>query len=343
MKLILWIMVATLSFSLHGRAESDEEDVDAEIEAASPAAEKIQPLQQEYATEAPTQRKEIKRTRSLLELETERQNQILQRKRRSEEPVSADRNVNRFPTKEPLFKLPPGPKEGGTVRLEHPRAAEGLLKINKDGSYQYKTMVGDKSQSGTLKISSLTPPVISASGSNITYKSMYGNTDLLMLQFDYEWQPFRRFGSLGLQFGSGMTTATAKGTFKLASPARPERSEESYNLFIVPISTFLVYRFEFVKRQWVVPFISGGATYYGMAEIRDDGKAPKFAGAPAVGGGGGALFSISRLDSAGTFTLSQEYGVADMWLVVEARAMQGLYSDIDFTNQSVNAGIAVDF
>ncbi|MGZ5280360.1 MAG: hypothetical protein ACXWC9_10475, partial [Pseudobdellovibrionaceae bacterium] len=121
------------------------------------------------------------------------------------------------------------------------------------------------------------------------------------------------------------------------------RSEEKYTLFMVPLSAFAVYRFEYVRRQWVVPYVTGGATYYGLMEIRNDNVTPSFAASPAAGGGGGVLLNISRLDSQGAFNLSQEYGIADMWLVVEAMAMQGLSDDIDFTNQTISAGIQVDF
>lgn len=348
MKLISWAMIVSLSVGLQVRAQSEDE-LDLEMEAAKdPAIEKSTVVEPMPPTETPPpieipETRAQKDNRSLVDIELERQNQILKRKSLDEEQISVDRSLNRFPRKEPLFKLPPGPKEGGSVRLAHPRAAEGLLKINRDGSYQYKTKIGSKSQSSTLKVMSLSPPVVTSADTNVTYQSMYGGSNLIAVNFDYEWQPFQSFGSLGVQFGLGLTTATANGTFKETHAKRPTESEESYNIFIVPISTFLIYRFEFVRRQWVVPFINGGITYYGMAEVRDDGKTPKVAGAPAMGGGGGLLFSISRLDAAGAFTLSQEYGVADMWLVLEARAMQGLYKDIDFTNQSFSAGIAVDF
>ena len=80
-----------------------------------------------------------------------------------------------------------------------------------------------------------------------------------------------------------------------------------------------------------------------MAEVRNDGKAPVFAGSPAAGGGGGVLISISRWETGGSFKLSEEYGIADMWLMVQARAMQGLNTATDFTNQTLDVGIAVDF
>lgn len=257
-----------------------------------------------------------------------------------DEDISADQNLNRYPKDNSIFKKPPGPKKGGSVRLPHPRAAEGLSRINKDGSYQFKTAMKEKSQSASFRISQMQPPTIQGANSNVTYASMYGNADLVGLTFDYEWQPFRGFGSLGLQLGSGFWTTTAAGSFK-RNPA--EKSQENYNLFIIPLSAFLNYRFEFVRRQWVVPFINGGATFYGMAEVRDDGAEPSFAGGAAAGGGGGLMFSISRLDSESAFTLSQEYGIADMWLILEARAMKGLDQETDFTSQLISAGIAVDF
>ncbi len=280
--------------------------------------------------------------RSLVDEELKLQKEILQRKNENVQTVDRSETADRFPVGDPVFQKPEGPKEGGTRRVEHPRAAEGLIRINKDGSYQYKTPLKEKSQSGTFRLGSMTPPTISTS-SGITFQSMYGNSNLLVTNFDYEWQPFHQSGTLGLDVGSGFATMTAKGTFKNKIAGRAARAEESYNIFIIPASAFLTYRFEYVRRQWIVPYITGGATYYGLAEIRDDGRSPNFAGAPATGGGGGILISISRMDAANAFTLSREYGIADMWLVLEARAMQGLSSDIDFTSQTISAGISVDF
>ncbi len=298
----------------------------------------------ESREEAPPQTSTIPKFQgSRVDEEMKLQKQILQRKKDGDAAVDYDRNTDRFPLEPPVFRKPIGPKEGGSVRVEHPKAAEGLIRINKDGSYQYKTPLTNKSQSGTFRLGSMTTPKISSATTDITFDSMYGNSNLLTMNFDYEYQPFRSFGSLGLVVGTGFATVTAKGTFKSQITGRPPRSEESYNLYIVPLSAFLSYRFEYVRRQWIVPFINGGGTYFGLAEVRDDGKSPEFAGAPAIGGGGGLLISISRMDAASAFTLSQEYGVADMWLVLEARAMKGLSEDTDFTSQTISAGISVDF
>lgn len=282
-------------------------------------------------------------SRSVVDEEMREQEQIVERKLLDEGKVSIDRNVDRFPQPDPIFVKPPGPKQGGTLRVEHPRAAEGLMRINRDGSYQFKTPMKDKSQSGSFKLGAMTPPKVSTGAANLSYESMYGSDDIFSVELDYVWQPFRKFGALGLRLGSGFATATGEGFFATPRAGSVSRAQESYTLFIVPLSAFVEYRFEYMRSQWIVPFVAGGGTYYGLFELRDDGEGPTFAGSPAVGGGGGLLFSISRLDQAGAFTLSQEYGIADMWFVLEARAMQGLKEDLDFTNQSINAGISVDF
>lgn len=327
-----------LNFTIQAKAQDDmEAQLDEEVEA-------VQPLEQEFMAEPPSQTQKQKSTQTAVEEEQRLQKQVLERKARSENEVTSDPNLNRFPKQEPLFKRPPGPAKGGAVRVEHPRAAEGLLRVNKDGSYQYRTSLLDKSKSSSVRIGAMTPPKIKVENSTVTYESMYGNSNLITFLYNYEWQPFRKFGALGVFVETGFATTSAKGSFKNQNRADGRTtSEERYNFFVIPASVFLNYRFEYVRRQWVVPYVSAGATYYGLAEIRDDGKKPSFAGAPAVGAGGGLLLSISRLDSAGAFALSSEYGVADMWLTLEARVNQGLYSDTDFSGQTYSAGITVDF
>ena len=235
------------------------------------------------------------------------------------------------------FRKPVGPLQGGVVEVPHPNAAKGLLRINKDGSYQYKTELHEKSQAVSVLIGAMSPPDISGNA-GITYKSMYGAGNLYGLNVDYEWDPFKSFGTLGVQLGVGF--ASGHGNGRLATG---ENARESYNLYLVPLSAFAIYRFEYVRRQWIVPFVNGGFTYYGMAEKRDDDQPMKFAGAEGVGGGGGLHFSISRIDPAGAFTLDREYGVADMWFTVEARVTKGLDADVDFTGETISAGITVDF
>ena len=190
-----------------------------------------------------------------------------------------DRTDDRFPKDEALFKLPPGPKEGGVIRIEHPRADQGLMRINADGSYQYRTKLMGKSKSSSIKLATMTPPKILTEETEVSFLDMYGDDSIYSLDLDFQWQPFRGFGALGLKLGLGLTNVTARGFFRNQTDYRQvTRSEESYSLFILPVSLFLEYRFEYFRQQWVVPFINGGGTLYGLMELRDDGASPVFAG-----------------------------------------------------------------
>lgn len=236
------------------------------------------------------------------------------------------------------FEKPSPPPRGGTVKVPHPGAAKGLLRINKDGSYQYKTEERIKKRSGTFRIGLMAPPEIEGNGP-VTYDSMYGGDDLFSVFYDYEWQVPTSYGLIGASLGVGFSTVTGNGTFETSG----QSAREKYSLFMVPVSAFLNYRFEYVRGQLFVPFITAGATNYTMIEYRDDGEDTTYSFAQAVGGGGGLMMSISRLDPRGAFVLGQEYGIADMWLVVDARVMQGLNSDIDFTSKILSLGLTVDF
>jgi len=246
------------------------------------------------------------------------------------------------PESDQPFVKPSGPPQGGILRVPHPGAAKGLSRINADGSYQYRIPQKSKSQSSSLRLGVIAPPNISGAKTTAGTKSFgdfYGSSGIFAVNFDYEWQPFSKFGRVGLVLGTGFATARGNGYFKKDGT----RAEEVYNLYIVPMSAFLNYRFEYARRQWAVPFVKAGGTYFGMVELRDDNKSPAFAAAPAVGGGGGIHFSITALDKQEAFILDREYGIADMYLTLEAQALQGLSSDIDFSTQMVNLGITVDF
>lgn len=234
------------------------------------------------------------------------------------------------------FRKPPGPPEGGILKVPHPGSAKGLLRINKDGTYQYKTPVLEKSQSASFRVGYQSTPLI-RSVRGVSFTDMYGS-GLYGIVGDYEWMPFRRFGALGIQLGSGLIMARGNGRFADGSLA-----EETYGMFVIPATVNLVYRFEYVRRQWAVPFVFGGGSVYGLAEVRDDGKTPTLAMSPTANGGGGIHLNVSRWDTASSFLLSKEYGIADLWLTVEARAVQGLDAELDMTNQSVSVGITVDY
>lgn len=235
------------------------------------------------------------------------------------------------------FVKPKGPPQGGTLEATHPNAAKGLLRIEKDGSYIYRTALPEKSKSSSIRVGYLSTPLIK-NNQGVSMADIYGADGLLGLVGEYEWQPFRRFGAIGFRIGSGLVVARGNGRFADGLVA-----EEIYNLIVLPLSAEISYRFEYVRRQWAVPFVTGGVIGYNMVEFRDDGKAPTFAFSPAVVGGGGVHFNISRWDTQGAFILAQEYAIADLWLTIEGKVIQALDQSLDMSNQTVSAGITVDF
>lgn len=244
----------------------------------------------------------------------------------------------------PVFVKPEGPKAGGTLRVPHPNAGKGLIRIEKDGSYQYGIKKSEKSKAISVRFGTMTPPNIlagttTAVDSTEDFSSMYGDNDLFAVNFDYEWQPFSSFGTLGLQLGTGFMTATGTGVFE----SDGAEAKEKYTLYIIPLTANVVYRLNYFSRQWFVPYVKGGGSYFGLVEVRDDSKSPSVFAAPAVGGGGGVHVSISRLDPKSSFTLDRDYGISDMWLTLEYMKMVGLSEDTDFSSDSLQFGVTVDF
>lgn len=236
------------------------------------------------------------------------------------------------------YRPPQGPPQGGTYKIPHPGAAQGLLKIQKDGNYLYKVPQKEKSQAISFRMGTISSPKVDGAN-GVSFGDMYPSAGLFGLLGEYEWQPFRgTLGALGLQLGTGLIVARGNGRF-----ADGTRAREVYTLVVLPASLMIIYRFEYMHRQWFVPFVKGGGTYYGLIEKRDDAKPPAFAGSPAMVAGCGVHFGVSRWDSKGSFVLSQDYGISDIWFTVEGQVAVGLRSDLDFTNQSVTAGFTVDY
>ncbi|MBV2168945.1 MAG: hypothetical protein KUL82_09575 [Bdellovibrio sp.] len=251
---------------------------------------------------------------------------------------------------------PPAPKpmssEGGVARsakggveyIHHPQAAQGLLAITKDGSYIYKTKeTGEFNKTGSFRMGMMDPPkIVAADGT--TFDMMYSSGQQPVFMFDYEWQPFTGYGKLGVQAGFGLLVANGNGRFASSDPTiNGQQAKEKYTFLAVPLSAGVVYRLEWLRRQWFAPYVAGGGTYVAVAEFRDDGKAPSGVGTPGAYGSAGMLFNVSAVDRETAFTLSSEYGIANLWVSVDYRYLQTFNEDLDFSSSIIGAGIVVDY
>jgi hypothetical protein len=234
------------------------------------------------------------------------------------------------------------PLEKGVKLIQHPDSKKGLLRIEADGSYIYKVKTTPKDQSGIIRFGMMDPPNILSADGNADFKTMYSSSPIFTLMFDYEWQPFSKYGKLGLQAGGGFSTTSGSGRFLTPDLNGSTEAQEKYNFIILPMNLGVIYRLEYFARQWVAPYISGGGSYIAVAEIRDDGK-NNFTGTPAAYGAGGLMFNITALDKAMAYNLDAEYGVGNLWLVGEYRYQKAFSQDLDFTGGILSLGISADF
>lgn len=258
-----------------------------------------------------------------------------------------------IPQEEPRYAAPTpvapkasgktGSKAGGVHYIHHPQASKGLLRITEDGAYVYKTEeIKSQGKSGTLRFGMMDPPKILSADGTTTFQSMYSASQQPLLMFDYEWQPFSNFGKLGVQAGFGFLMSTGKGRFISGSMAGQE-AEESYTFAAIPLNLGLTYRMEWMRGQWLAPYVSAGGTYVGVVEFRDDSKAPSAVGTPGAYGAGGFLFNISAMNRSTAFTMANEYGITNLWITLEYRYLYTFSEEVDLTSGIISAGVAVDY
>lgn len=235
-------------------------------------------------------------------------------------------------------------KSGGIEYIRHPQAANGLIAIRKDGTYIYDVLQDQKSErSGSLKVGMMDSPRIYAEDGT-SYDQMYSDSASPYLNFDYEVKPFENFRSLGFHVGVGLLYSQGNGRFKGGSSSTGEtEARERYTFFAVPLSLGAVLRGQWSDRQWLIPYIAGGGSYIGVAEMRDDGKGPNMVGTPGVYGAGGLLFSVSSMSRESSHILNSEYGIKNLMVGLEYRRLQTFTDDLDFSSNIISAAVTVDY
>jgi hypothetical protein len=223
------------------------------------------------------------------------------------------------------------------IMQPHPDSAKGLIRINKDGSYLYKTKYKDRTQANSFRGASFPKLGVTAS-EGFDFDQMYGSSSTLGFLAQFDVYPSKSWKSLGIGVELGVASRKASGFL-----GGSVRARENYNLYFVPVSLLASLRMDFSERQMFVPFLLGGATYWGLYERRDDGRESTLTGSGSLVGGGGLLIAVTRWDYQTGAHLQREFGIADMWLVLEARAYQGLKKDLDMTGSTFGAGVVVDY
>lgn len=235
-------------------------------------------------------------------------------------------------------------RSGGVEYIRHPQSANGLIAITKDGTYIYDVRKkNDKANiSGAFRVGMMDSPRIYAADGT-SYQEMYSDSSSPYLMFDYEFKPLDNFRALAVQLGAGLLYAQGNGRFVNVNPGDTSEAKEKYSFFAVPLNLGLVLRLQWADYQWVVPYVAGGGSYIGVAEMRDDGKGPNVVGTPAAYGAGGLLINITAMSRSAAFSLNNEYGIKNLFVGLEYRRLQTFNEDLDFSSNIISAGVAVDY
>ena len=258
---------------------------------------------------------------------------------------SSSKNSNRSPVK------PKRILDDGTYIYE-PLSPESASKdygqIDADsGAKIYEPIFDDEQRYGAIgvKLGAFGPFDLQNEKNGISYRDVYGNNPGPLAILDYQFNLFRGFGILALKIGTGLfISPTGSGRFSDSTRADFEKKRnEKFNMLIFPNILTAVYKFQYSDSQFFVPYAEGGAGYFGFAEIRDDGIAPKFGGAAVTVAGGGFQLLIDKLDFNSYVAMKRDYGVDHLWFVADFKAILGLNRQFDFTSQIINAGFLVEF
>lgn len=251
----------------------------------------------------------------------------------------------------PILKAEIVPDE---TTINKPEAAqEGLVRIKKDGTYVYDLKRALKTESSTLTLGqanfpdiAITIEQVDASGNptggsqTYNFKDFYNEESGLIVGYNYNWFPYTNYGKLGVEAGiSGMFVS---GHGKLVASPNPD-SKEAFTFITLPLTLGGVYRMEWKDKQLFAPYVSGGGAYVVLIEKREDKPNPNAAGSFGFYGTAGMLFNLSALDSDTGFQLDSEYGISNLWLSLEFKAIEVEGESFTFSNRYVNAGLSFDF
>lgn len=242
--------------------------------------------------------------------------------------------------------------EPDTTVIQHPDAVNGLIKITKDGTYIYDVKRDLKNQSGRISFGEAMNPEItidieqtntsgqpSGTFKTFGFDDFYEGASKFIISYDYEYFPWINKGKLGIQGGVSLMYAQGHGRQK----ATLQLSEEKYTFFTLPLTLGAVYRFEYKDKQMFAPYVAGGGTYTVLVEKREDKSNLHYTAAPGFYGAGGMLINLSLLDEESGFALDSEYGITNLWISVEFRAVEVDSDSFKYSAKYLNAGLSFDF
>lgn len=243
----------------------------------------------------------------------------------------------KLPDTPPKKYGPPKPKKFSNLR-----GREKPMTITADGEFTYPVEHSPFSGAAGIRFGMMSAPNITNKSNGLTFKDIYGAGQVPAVLIEYEYPLTRAIGRIGIKFETGVYTTQAAGRFK--NPQRAtEIPEERFTFLMIPLQATVHYRFQFADSQLIVPFMEGGAAYYGIAELRDDNKRPQVGGAPALVAGGGVNILLDWLDRRAVNQLDADYGINHVWFTAQYRQIVGLKKEVDVSSNMISGGFTFDF
>jgi hypothetical protein len=226
--------------------------------------------------------------------------------------------------------------------IEHPGAAKGLIKIDKDRVYYYKVKPSEQKYATSVRLGVYEPVnLANPDNTDITFNTIYDETSYPMVLYDYERQFAQRFGKLGWKIGAGFYFAQGRGQFEVPNSGG-EEPKEKYSLFVFPISVGAIYRFQYFKNQWLIPYVEGGGDVFTFLEIRDDNEKPGYGGVPMAHFSIGGSIAMGK-DARSFLDLDREYGINAVFFTAEYRNYSSLSDKFDFSGDVFSAGFTAEY
>jgi hypothetical protein len=223
--------------------------------------------------------------------------------------------------------------------------SDGLVRIDKDGAYIYEDKRPTKSQASHLHIGMANQPdlTIDINGFIYNFEDFYGTASAMSIGYDYEYFFSESNGKLGGQIGVSLQYSSGNGRLVQNPPAESTPSVEKFSFATIPLFLGGVYRFEYSNRQWLAPYVAGGAALVGLAEKREDSNSISTTGGFGFYGTAGALLNVSIFDRETSLTLDSEYGIGNLWINLEFKYINVSAETFDYQNAFVQGGMSFDF
>ena len=179
-----------------------------------------------------------------------------------------------------------------------------------------------------------------------TYDSMYGTGYTPDFQFFYESQPLHGewLGSLGFFGQVGFAWKRAAGTyeFSLARPGVgngnfPSASSTDFTFVTVPLTAGGIYRFNLLR--FARPYVKAGATLIGYVEDRSDHRGTYWGQSRGFLTGAGVAFPLDFLDSVGSWSMYESYGVRRHALTIDYQRLDTISGALDFAVSGFSLGL----